>query len=153
YRERGKAQREEAAPGFAKAGRRGHPTVVDTAAGAVAGGVQRPRHLGREAPALRDDVFALLSGEMGVRRQLEESLDAQVLPQGEVERPQVSPIGVDAGRHLVPPHSMPATARTRRMRVTARSGSRRRPASSARMNSSARWTTDRALSSPPTIRK
>ena len=51
------------------------------------------------------------------------------------------------------PHRTPATARSARMRATASSGSRRSRAASARRNSSDRWTIERALSSPPTIRK
>jgi hypothetical protein len=49
--------------------------------------------------------------------------------------------------------TIPASASTGRIRATASSGSRSSPAASARTSSSDRWMTERALSSPPTMRK
>jgi len=75
------------------------------------------------------------------------------------ERPQGAPDGgagaAGPGPPLIvrTPYSTPASAITRRMRSAARSGSPSRPAASIRRNCSARCTTERALSSPPTIRK
>src|SRR5829696_1816403 len=64
------------------------------------------------------------------------------------------------GGHLVqaqaceiPVHETPATARTRRILSAASSGSESSLARSASTKSSERWTTERAVSSPPTIRK